>query len=204
VTRNFFDGIRYLKNDKTLMLLILLIFVPSLFVHSVQFQFASIAGIVFADGPWTLEWRLGLLGAAMGAGALLATLFVASLGRFGSRGKLNMTAVILVTVFLVFFGLSSNIYLSLALIGLVGFFNTMFRLANNALVQSRTPDELRGRITSIYVLDHGFQPAGSPALGLLAQESVLGLQRAIVLAALLALLITGFIGVKYRQLWQLK
>ncbi|MFQ6028456.1 MAG: MFS transporter, partial [Dehalococcoidia bacterium] len=157
VTRNFLDGLRYLKRDQTLLLLILLVFIPSLFVHSVQFQFAAIADKIFSGGPWTL----GIFGASLGAGAFAATGFVAFLGHVRARGKLNMTAAIMVTVSLVLFGLSSNLYLSFVLIGVVGFFNTIFRLANNALVQSRTPDELRGRITSIYVLDHGFQPLGS-------------------------------------------
>ena len=139
----------------------------------------------------------------MGVGALFATAFVASLGNF-RRGKLNLIAALMVAVFLVLFGLSPNLFLSFVMIGCVGFCNTIFRLANNALVQSRTPDEFRGRITSIYVLDHGFQPLGSPAFGALAEDSVLGLQRAIVVFGLVALLVTSFISLKYRQLWRLE
>ncbi len=146
---------------------------------------------------------LGYLGAAMGVGSLVATFAVASLGNFRSRGMLNMGSIILVTVTLFFFGLSSRLALSLVIIGVLGFFNTSFRLANNALVQSRVPDVLRGRVTSIYAMDHGFQPVGSLLLGLLASSEVLGPQRAVALAGLVAIAVTVFIGLRFKRLWRL-
>ena len=114
-----------------------------------------------------------------------------------------MVSILLVTVALTLFGLSSHLGLSLVLIAILGFFNTGFHLVNNALVQSRTPDALRGRITSIYVLDHGFQPVGSLLLGFLAGEGVLGIQRAVVLAGIVAFAVTVYIGLRFRQLWRL-
>ena len=91
----------------------------------------------------------------------------------------------------------------MVLIGFMGFFNTSFRLANNALVQSRIPDAIRGRVTSIYAMDHGFQPVGSLLLGFLAGSEVLGLQKAVALAGVVALVVTIFIALRFRQLWRL-
>lgn len=199
VGRNFMEGIRHIRGDVTLMLLIILVFIPSLFIHSTQNLLSVFAVDVLQGGPLVL----GLLGACMGIGSLMATLVIASLGNFQARGRLNMASIICVTVFLTLFGLSSGLGLSLVLIGILGFFNTSFRLANNALVQSRIPDALRGRITSIYVLDHGFQPVGSLLLALLAEEGVLGPQRAVVLAGIVAFAVTAFIGLRFRQLWRL-
>ena len=136
-------------------------------------------------------------------GSLVATFVVASLGNFQARGRLSLASIILVTVALTLFGLSSHLGLSLVLIGIMGFFNTGFRLANNALVQSRIPDNLRGRITSIYALDHGFQPVGSLLLGFLAGAGVLGAQNAVVLAGIVAFAVTVLIGLRFRQLWHL-
>ena len=110
---------------------------------------------------------------------------------------------VLVSIFLIFFGLSSHLALSLVMIGILGFFNPGFRLANNALFHSRTPDALRGRVTSIYVMDHGFQPVGSLLLGFLAGLEVLGPQKAVALAGLVALVVTIFIALRFRQLWRL-
>jgi MFS family permease len=199
VGRNFIEGIRHIRSDLTLLLLIVLVFIPSLFIHSTQNLLAVFAVDVLQGGPLTL----GLLGACMGVGSLAATLLIASLGNFQARGILNMGSIILVTVALTFFGLSSHLGLSLVLIGIMGFFNTGFRLANNALVQSRIPDALRGRITSIYVMDHGFQPVGSLLLGFLALDGVMGAQKAVVLAGIVAFAVTVFIALRFRQLWRL-
>ncbi len=199
IRRNFTEGIAHIRGDSTLLLLIVLVFVPSLFVHSMQNQLSVFARDVLSGNAVTL----GYLGAAMGVGSLVATFMVASLGNFRSRGMLNMGSIILVTVTLFFFGLSSRLALSLVIIGVLGFFNTSFRLANNALVQSRVPDVLRGRVTSIYAMDHGFQPVGSLLLGLLASSEVLGPQRAVALAGLVAIAVTVFIGLRFRSLWRL-
>ena len=140
----------------------------------------------------------------MGLGALVATITVASLGNFQWRGRLNMGSIILVTVVLIFFGMSSHRVLSLVIIVVLGFFNTGFRLGNNALIQSRVPDALRGRVLSIYNMDHGFQPVGSVLLGIMAGTALLGPQGAVMLAGLVAVAFTVFIGVRYRQLWSLR
>ena len=200
VFRSMGEGIQHIRGDLPLLLLIVLIFIPSLFIHSTQNLLSVFAVDVFGGGPWTL----GLLGAAIGFGSLIATLMIASLGNFQTRGRLNMAFITLVTVCLTLFGLSSSFGLSLVILGVLGFFNTGFRLVNNALVQSRTPDALRGRITSIYVMDHGFQPLGSLLLGFLAAEGVLGPQKAVVLAGIAALVVTVIIGLRFRLLWRLR
>ncbi len=200
VRRNFTEGIGHIRSDTTLLLLIILVFIPSLFIHSTQNLLIVFATDVLGGGLR----ELGLLGASMGLGALVATFTVASLGNFQWRGKLNMGSIILVTVVLIFFGMSSHLILSLVIIGILGFFNTGFRLANNALIQSRVPDALRGRILSIYNMDHGFQPVGSVLLGIMAGTALLGPQGAVVVAGLTAVAVTLFIAVRFRHLWSLK
>jgi MFS family permease len=196
IRRNFTEGIAHIRSDSTLLLLILLVFVPSLFVHSMQNQLSVFAQDVFHGD----ELTLGYLGTAMGLGSLVATFAVASLGNFRFRGRLNMGSIILVTVLLFLFGLSSRLALSLVIIGVLGFFNTGFRLANNALIQSRMPDALRGRVTSIYAMDHDFQPVKSLVLSFLTSSQVLEPQRAVALAGLVAIAVTVFIGLRYRSL----
>ena len=200
IRRNFTEGIGHIRSDTTLLLLIILVFIPSLFIHSTQNLLSIFATDVLGGGVWTL----GLLGACMGLGALIATFTVASLGNFQWRGRLNMGSIILVTVVLIFFGMSSHRVLSLVIIGILGFFNTGFRLANNALIQSRVPDALRGRVLSIYNMDHGFQPVGSLLLGIMAGAQLLGPQGAVMVAGLAAVAVTLFIGVRFRPLWSLQ
>jgi hypothetical protein len=53
---------------------------------------------------------------------------------------------------------------------LIGFGQTVFRTSNNTLVQTLSPDALRGRIQSIYHLDHGLTPLAGFFIALLADE----------------------------------
>ena len=198
VMGNFVDGIRHIRGDMTLLLLILLVIIPSVFVHSTQNMLVIFANEMVSGDEKVV---LGSLLVSMGAGSLLSTFLIASLGDFRSRGMVNLGSVLLVTLLLALFGLSSNLALSIVLIGVLGVFNQAYRIMNNALVQSRIPDELRGRITSIYVIDHGAQPLGSPLLGLLAMG--IGAGNAVALAGLVAFASTAFIAVRWRCLWRL-
>ena len=199
VASSFMEGVRYIRTDTIVLLLIVLILLPSVLVHSAQYLL-----VVFAEDITSGDEKLALtlLYVSMGVGSLLATFGFASLGNFQSRGIANMTSILLMTALLIFFGLSRNLALSVVLIGLMGAFSQVYRIANNALVQSRIPDSLRGRITSIYIIDHGIQPVGIPLLGLLAVG--LGTGNAIAVAGLGTLAVTVLIGLRWRQLWRLK
>ena len=199
VASSFMEGLRYIRTDTVVMLLIILILLPSVLVHSTQFLL-----VVFAEDITSGDEKaaLTLLYVSMGVGSLVATFGVASLGNFQTRGLANMVSILLMTTLIIFFGLSSNLVLSVVLIGFMGAFSQVYRIANNALVQSRIPDSLRGRITSIYIIDHGIQPVGIPLLGLLAV--ILGTGNAIAVAGLGTLAVTVLIGLRWRELWRLK
>lgn len=198
VASNFMEGLTYIRKDVMLSLLIVMIIIPSVIVHSTEYLLVIFAKEILSGNEKVV---LGLLYVSIGAGSLVATLLIASLGNFQTRGLVNMVALLIVTTLVIGFGLSSHLVLSTVLIGLLGLFNMVYRITNNALVQSRIPDALRGRITSIYVIDHGVQPLGIPLLGLLAV--VVGAGNAVALAGLLALGVTAFIGVRWRELWRL-
>ena len=199
VASNFMEGLRYIRKDVMLLLLIVMIIIPSVTVHSTEFLLVIFAKEILSGNEKVV---LGMLYVSIGIGSLVATLLIASLGNFQIRGLVNMVALLIVTLLVIGFGLSSHLVLSTMLIGLLGLFNMVYRITNNALVQTRIPDVLRGRITSIYVIDHGVQPLGIPLLGLLAVG--VGAGNAIALAGLLALGVTAFIGIRWRELWRLR
>ena len=204
MTGSFIEGLKYIKTDTMLLLLIVMIILPSMVVHSTQFLLVIFAKDILAGGE---KVGLAVLLTSMGTGSLIATLGIASLGDFQKKGLVNVVALVMTMVLLISFGLatklSSNLELAAVLIGLLGLFNMLFHIANNAIIQARTPDVLRGRVSSMYVLDHGVQPLGIPIIGLLALDGVLGPENAVVVSGLFALAVTAFIGLRWRGLWRL-
>jgi MFS family permease len=69
------------------------------------------------------------------------------------------------------FSFTRALWLSLAVLLFVGAANIMINSLANSLVQSWTPDEVRGRVMSIYNLSFmGFMPVGSLLAGFIAQR----------------------------------
>jgi MFS family permease len=67
------------------------------------------------------------------------------------------------------FAASRSYPLSLALLAMDGFAMVMFTATANTMVQTNTPEELRGRVMSIYIiLFAGTTPFGSLFIGVLA------------------------------------
>ncbi len=106
--------------------------------------------------------------AASGMGGLIMAVAVASFGFVYGRGRVCLaTAIISCSLALV---LSQAIWLPAALVGIAVFAGsqTTFRTTSGTLIQTLTPDELRGRVTSLQRYGHGFVVASSLAVGWLA------------------------------------
>jgi MFS family permease len=134
----------------------------------------------------------GLLQSARGVGALCAALFIASLGRFQYKGKIMMAGSIIYPSLLLIF--SYMRWLPLSLLALVGAGWGLMSMLNlsNALVQTHVPDELRGRVLSIYTLTlFGLMPLGALMAGALA--GAIGAPNTVRLGALVPLAVAVFI-----------
>ncbi len=93
---------------------------------------------------------LGLLYSMIGVGAVIGALVVASLPANAKRGILLTIGNLAFPAFLVLFALSSHFSLSLVLTLFIGFSFVWQNALANTLLQFVTPDELRGRVMSIY------------------------------------------------------
>jgi MFS family permease len=72
---------------------------------------------------------------------------------------------------LVLFSQSRVFWVSMAVLFVVGFSATVQMAATNTIVQSRVPDELRGRIMAVYAtMFMGVQPIGSLLAGGVAKR----------------------------------
>lgn len=115
---------------------------------------------------------LGLLMSASGCGALAGALLLAS--RKGVRGLGTWVAAAAggFGLCLVLFSLSRSLWLSCAILVPAGFSMIVQMASSNTLVQTLAPDELRGRVMSVYsMMFLGVAPFGSLFAGILAQSA---------------------------------
>lgn len=152
---------------------------------------------VFADtilqaGPKGLGWLMG----AGGVGATLAALFLAFWKNTDTLPRLMVVCTIGMAGALAAFAFSTNLQLSMVLIGLSSLGLVVANTGNNTLVNILIPHELRGRITSLYsTVFMGSQACGALAVGLLAQH--IGAPRALACGAGGCVLAALFFGRAY-------
>jgi MFS family permease len=155
------------------------------FSHSLVLSLTGSVGLVsiFGIGMLTLlpAWATdvlhgdvttnGWLVSARGFGSLLSALMLAYLGSRRYRGRLWTTGAFIMPAALFLFALLRWLPLSLlAMVG-VGWGFMMISNNSNAIIQSDVPDELRGRVMSVYTLVFfGSMPIGSLLAGTLAQQ----------------------------------
>jgi predicted MFS family arabinose efflux permease len=128
----------------------------------------------------------GWLLAARGVGALSGALMIAALGHSNPRGKLLTLGSFVFPIMLLLFAQLRWLPLSLLVLAGTGWgFMVLFNLANT-LIQTLVPDELRGRVVSIYTLGFfGLMPLGALLAGWSAE--LIGEPLTITLSALISL-----------------
>lgn len=94
----------------------------------------------------------GLLLAAMGLGATIGALLVASLSDHAPRGRLLTLGNIGFPFLLLGFALSRSFALSMVLMLLIGIMFVWQNALANTLLQLVAPDHMRGRVMSVYTL----------------------------------------------------
>ena len=97
-------------------------------------------------------------------------LMIASLGRQAARGRLWTIGSFVMPLAMLGFAAVRWLPLSLALLVCVGWSFMVVANSSNAMVQTRVPDELRGRVMSIFTLTFfGGMPLGSLLAGSVAE-----------------------------------
>ena len=161
------QGLGYIRHNQVVLTLLGMVAVANVFAFGYSALLPAFADDVLNSGPE----GLGLLSAAVGVGALMGALIVASLGTFQHKGVLlTMGNLFFPTMVLLF--TASNIF-PVSMLVLVGA-GLGFMVQNamtNTLIQLAVPDDLRGRIMSVYMLVfQGFFPLGSLMAGAIAQQ----------------------------------
>jgi MFS family permease len=136
--------------------------------------FASATALlpIFADKILVVGARgYGFLSAAPALGAVITGLVMARIGTFRNQGKLIIVSVGIFGLTTIAFGLSRVFWFSLLMLALSGAADTVSTVLRQTIRQLSTPDQLRGRMTSINMVFF----MGGPQLGEVEAGSVAAL-----------------------------
>lgn len=136
---------------------------------------------------------LGFLTSAAGLGALVAALTLASRSTVRGLGRIIALSTAVFGAGLVAFSFSRNVWLSAALLAVVGFGVMATTASINTILQTLVDEEMRGRIMSLYAMAFmGMSPIGSLLGGALAQR--FGAPTTVLLGGSACLLVAAWFG----------
>lgn len=156
------SGLRYVKNEKRILQLIVMSLIPNLLFQPVIFFLP----VFTVDVLHRDIGAGGALASAVGLGGIAAAVFIAGIGYIVRKGQAVFLGLITGCAFILFFSQSEWLWLSFAMLTGLGFSQYVFRVANGTLIQTVVPDEFRSRVMSIYMLDHGITPLATLLIGL--------------------------------------
>jgi MFS family permease len=128
----------------------------------------------------------GMLLSSAGGGALVGAFGLASFHRWRHQGAVMLISGFLFALSLIAFAVSPSIWLGLALLFITGVTSTVFSTIISTFIQFAVPNELRGRIMSLYTVTLiGLPSLGALGSGALAEwlGGIPGAPRAVLLGA---------------------
>jgi MFS family permease len=181
VFASMFAGVRFLATDPVLRSVVLLLLVVALFVRPYQqLMPAYAAHVVSVDAR-----GLGLMLAAIGAGAICGS-FVTATVAANRRTIVWFSSAIMMAVGVIVLGLVHVFAVALAVLPFIGLAVLSFAGNTNVMLQSLSPDDMRGRVISVFtMIVLGLVPAGSLLLGSLA--TLIGLPASLMVGGTAAL-----------------
>lgn len=105
--------------------------------------------VVTQDILHTGPWGLGLLRSAPAIGAVSMGAFLAHYPITGRAGRKMLVAVGCYGLATMLFGLSHHLVLSMAMLALVGASDQVSVVVRHTIVQSETPENMRGRVSAV-------------------------------------------------------
>lgn len=169
----FKEGITYIRNNTVVASVILMAALVGFFGIPLVQQLPALARDVLRTGVDTeamVANRTSNLYAAQGVGAIIAALIVAYFSSIDRQRMLWIGQTIFVLP-MIALGFARTIQAALLLMPLIGLGTVIQLVSMNTLIQIAVPNELRGRVFSIYFWAlQGVAPFGSFVIGWIAQN----------------------------------
>jgi MFS family permease len=163
--QEFASGLAYVREHPALVSLALLGFAATFLGNPVLTFLPLVAQDVFGGNIAEYTYFLS----AAGAGAVTGALVVAWYGRFRRMGRALLIVQVVFGVLVTLFAATRDFWVGTALLFGIGACMVMVFATLSSLVQLNAPDQMRGRVMSLYLVAfRGGMPLGSLAAGWLA------------------------------------
>jgi len=183
---NLLSGVRFAFGDVNIRVLLIVLGTISVFGFSLMNLMPAWATNVLGGDVKTN----GLLLSARGVGSLAGALMIAYLGSRVVRGKIWTIGSAVMPISLLIFGVFRVLPVSLAMLVVMGWSLMSAVNITNALIQTHVPDELRGRVMSVYTLIfQGGMPIGALLTGWLAEK--INEPTAVISSAMVMVVVVG-------------
>ena len=158
-------GLRYCRRHTVLMWIIALNFIIAALSFSLYMGLiAKWAGAVLGLTPG----QYGVLAATWGVGTLIASYLLSWIGQISRPGRLVTIGGLVFSLSFFLFGFAR----SLPLVGVIFLVNgaawTAANIASTAIIQRLVPNEVRGRVMSVFMLNSALAQMNSLLLGVVA------------------------------------
>lgn len=175
------EGVRYVRSDRVILMLLIFGLVPMFLVMPFQTLL-----VVFAEEIWNQGPRgLSQLSVTMGLGGILGSMVVARWSHATNRARTMLLSMLAFGSLLVAFSYSPLFLAAIPLLFLANAFASWFSTLNNTAIQLLIPDEMRGRVSSFLMMSFSLPMLGSLVIGGAAQ--VFGARLAVSAFAVLAM-----------------
>ncbi|WP_438963578.1 MFS transporter [Winogradskyella sp.] len=190
-------GLKFVFNDKVILGALTLDMIAVLFGGAVAI-FAVFAKDILKAGPE----GFGLLNAALSSGSIITMLATTYIPITKSTGKKLLVSVFGFGIFMIIFGASKLLWLSVLALFFSGVFDGISMVVRQTILQIKTPDEMRGRVGAVNSMFVGSSnELGALESGVAAR--IFGAPLAVVLGGIVTLITVTAIGLKNKPLREL-
>ena len=177
-------GLRYAWHKKLILTLLILSAVTAIFGRSYQNLLPIFARDIWNGGPE----GYGLLLSAAGGGAMAGAFGLASIRQMKHQGAVMLVSGLLFSFAMLAFAISPALWIGIILLFVVGVTSTIFGTIIATFIQVDTPNEVHGRLMSLYTITLiGLPSLGALGSGTIAQllGGIVGAPRAILIGAVI-------------------
>ncbi|MDA1096876.1 MAG: MFS transporter [Chloroflexi bacterium] len=190
------EAFEFVRNEPIVATILLMGLIPPLllgpYIHGLMPVYAEVVFEVGAPGQ-------GLMLAAIGIGGLTGGIIVATIGEFRNKTREMVLSLGAAAILMIAFAHTGVFMLALVMLSLMFLAVMTYFTIQPAIIQSLTPDDLRGRVSSLGIMVFGIAPIGGLAAGYLAER--FGAPTATTIAGITLIIALTVLTSLNRRLW---